>query len=162
MKEMLIEVYNYTCWANDKILEKAEQIDKQQLLDSTPLGHGSLYETIFHTVSVEIIWRTLTQSGDLDPATLPQSADHQSVEALRALWAAERVQMHEYLNALSEDELIESITLRDWQGNERIYIRWKLLVHLMLHSMQHRTESAAILTEQAQSPGDIDFLFFID
>jgi uncharacterized damage-inducible protein DinB len=35
------------------------------------------------------------------------------------------------------------------------------LTHLVIHGQQHRTECAAMLTNFEQSPGDIDFIYYL-
>jgi uncharacterized damage-inducible protein DinB len=32
---------------------------------------------------------------------------------------------------------------------------------LLIHSIQHRSEAAAMLTDFGRSPGDIDYIFFV-
>ncbi len=41
------------------------------------------------------------------------------------------------------------------------FTRWHLLMQLVTHGIHHRSEAAALLTAYDQSPGDLDFLFFV-
>jgi uncharacterized damage-inducible protein DinB len=38
---------------------------------------------------------------------------------------------------------------------------WQTILHVVTHGIQHRSESAAILTGYGQSPGDLDFDLFL-
>ena len=66
--------------------------------------------------------------------------------------------MRAFLAGLADDELARSVQLTDRQGTTHSFAIWHMLMHLILHSMQHRSEAAAILTKVGQSPGDLDFL----
>ena len=37
---------------------------------------------------------------------------------------------------------------------------WRLLTHLAIHGVQHRSEAAAMMTALGQSPGNLDLFFF--
>jgi uncharacterized damage-inducible protein DinB len=39
---------------------------------------------------------------------------------------------------------------------------WQILVHILYHSAQHRSEMAEMLTRYGQSPGDLDFVFYLN
>lgn len=68
--------------------------------------------------------------------------------------------MDAYLALLQEADLAAQLTIKRWDGVELDMIRWHMLSHLLMHSMQHRSEAAVLLTQYGRSPGDIDFLFF--
>ena len=39
---------------------------------------------------------------------------------------------------------------------------WQMLVHVVNHGTQHRTEAAALLTAAGRSPGEIDLIFYAE
>ena len=45
-------------------------------------------------------------------------------------------------------------------ANERVLPLWQLLLHMVNHSMQFRSEASILLTAYHQSPGDLDMLIF--
>ncbi len=63
--------------------------------------------------------------------------------------------------SLSDDTLERTVDTVSPAGDPYSFVRWEMVQHMLLHSMQHRTETAAVLTEHGKSPGDIDYLFFI-
>jgi hypothetical protein len=47
-------------------------------------------------------------------------------------------------------------------GKSRSRILWHIMIHVMNHGTQHRSEAAAILTSFNQSPGDLDFTMYLN
>jgi uncharacterized damage-inducible protein DinB len=84
-----------------------------------------------------------------------------TVETLREFSEAEAELMGILLNDWSDDSFDEEVLVTRWDGKTYPLVRWQMLQHLLLHSMQHRSEAALMLTDYGHSPGDIDFLFFI-
>ena len=44
----------------------------------------------------------------------------------------------------------------------RSNLLWHILLHVAIHTVQHRAEAAQILTQIGQSPGDLDFDEYIE
>lgn len=160
MKEMILAQQAYNAWANDKLLHTAEALSPDQLRASTNLGHGSVHSTFFHMLQVEALWRMLAQHGELTEEML-QAEEFDTVDALRAGLHAETNKIQAYVETLSDAELAGALVLRDPRGNEHTYTRWQILLHRYTHTMQHRTEIAAMLSELGHSPGDLDFIFYL-
>ena len=156
MKEMIVTLYEYDCWANRRIFDGAQQLSEEQY--RAPSAFGSLHHALSHLAGVEILWRTLAQDGTLTNCRLP-SRNSASLDEVRALWQEE--EKRAFLEGLTEADLAAELELTSPRGDTNSYARWEMLNHMLLHSMQHRTEAAAILTEHGRSPGDLDFIFFI-
>ncbi len=69
--------------------------------------------------------------------------------------------MRAYVTGLSDEDLQEVVRYVNPQGIQRERIRWHGLYHVVNHGTQHRSEAAAMLTDYGQSPGDIDFTFYL-
>lgn len=146
----------FTHWANERILAACEQLPDGAL--SAPVspdpGWGSLRGILVHTLDTEYGWRLLLQGQDA--SELLSEADFPGVPALRARWAEERAAWRAYLDALGEDAILAPYGAG--QGGPAV---WQTVMHVVLHSAQHRAEAAAILTGHGCSPGDIDFDVFL-
>jgi uncharacterized damage-inducible protein DinB len=108
----------------------------------------------------EWVWRNLCQFGAITQAP-PHRGDMPTLDAIHDRWAQEDKLMRTYLKGLNDADLKKTISLKDRLGNTHSYDLWGMLMHLLLHSMQHRSEVAAILTGYGHSPGDLDLIFFL-
>lgn len=160
-KEMLVTQFGYNTWANGRILNKAAKVDDEQLNMASVVGEQSLRQILAHMARVEKVWRLLAETGDVRPDQLPGDDQLDSVEAIQLMLAGEQRQMEAYLAGLEEDELAAEVTITRWDGIKMVMTRWHMLAHLLMHSMQHRSEAAVLVSNYGYSPGDIDFLFYV-
>jgi uncharacterized damage-inducible protein DinB len=120
-----------------------------------PIPFGSLRDTLVHALDLERSARLrLSRSASskpLDPATFP------SIDTLIREWRAESAAMNDYLIGLEDEDLDKEFAL----GEGERYPYWQLLMHVLNHSTQHRSEAAVLLTALDRSPGDLDFYLFL-
>ena len=152
--------FSYNAWANERVFNKAALVNLEQFNKSSVVGDRSLRQILFHMVQVERVWRFLAQEGQVEPSQLLSSELLPSAATMQTVQKQEHQHMDAYLAQLEETDLAAQPTIKRWDGIEIDMIRWHMLSHLLMHSMQHRSEAAVILTQYGQSPGDIDFLFF--
>lgn len=158
-KEMIQTLYGYHYWANNRILDFAARVDPADYLADAGYSHGSLHGILFHILRTDYAWRIGCQT--LKPAVEPLLLENFSdLQAIRARWQRDERDMLAYLSGLSPEEIEGDIQLTDRRGNMRQFKLWGVLVHVVLHGMQHRSEAAALLTRYGHSPGDLDFIFY--
>jgi len=158
--EMMGTQFGYNDWANGRILTKAAFVSDEQLNQDTDVNDQSLRQILGHIARVERVWRLLAETGQVEPSQLPSDESLSSVNAIESILAEEHRNMQTYLAGISEDDLSASLTITRWDGIKVVMIRWHMLTHMLLHSMQHRSEAAVLLTNYGHSPGNIDFLFY--
>jgi uncharacterized damage-inducible protein DinB len=157
---MLTTMFDYNAAMNVRLLDFAAHLSDEQL--DTPSGYstGSLRRTLWHTLIVEYGWRSQCQGVDVRalPSPIEPTA---TVAALRAFQEEEAAQARALLAEASEGDLAGTVTLKRPNGSEGALAQWQILVHILYHSAQHRSEMAETLTRAGQSPGDLDFIFYI-
>jgi len=147
----------YNDWANDRILNCAEQVTSQQLSAANDFGWGSLRGALVHLMEAEYAWRVLLKDGDHIEWLQPE--DFPDVAAIRQRWAIERAEFWRYFEGLSDENLSSVIS---YEGDEiRHRVLWHCLAHVVNHGTQHRAECAALLTGFGHSPGNLDFTEFL-
>jgi uncharacterized damage-inducible protein DinB len=160
-RDMLIKEFEYNHWANGRILDQARKVTGEQWAAKVDPEGRSLGEILYHLLRVERVWRLLSAHGLIQEGEIPGPDELADVDALRAFSDSEAEFMETLLQDWSDDSFTEQVMVTRWDGKTYPLVRWTMLHHLLLHSMQHRSEAAVLLTEYGHSPGDIDFLFFI-
>jgi len=157
LKDLLLDMYDFTCWGRDLILERAAKLTPEQFVEETPFPIKSVKETLVHTLSAEYAYRVRCMGLPYEPVKPEDFAD---LAAVRTRWQAEEAEMRKYLSGVSDDELQGSVTYKVSTGEEFTRQRLLLLKQLLFHSMQHRAELAQMVTEFGHSPGNIDYTLF--
>lgn len=149
-------LFDYNDWANTIVLNTAAQLTSEQLHAAPLDGHGSLWSTLVHTLGGAIIWRTRWEGESptqmLSPTKVPSFA------SLREHWAIEDAIWQAKLATLDAASLAAPLAYRNTQGTPLSEPLWQILVHLVNHGTQHRSEIAAMLTILEHSPGDMDMI----
>ena len=152
-------LFQYNDWANDRILDTAEKLSPEQLAAENEFGWGSLRGALVHLMDAEYAWRVLLKDGEHVEWLQPQ--DFPDVAAIRARWDEEREAFSDYLDKLSDDDLLSTISYEGDDGM-RHRVLWHCLAHVVNHGTQHRSECAALLTGFGHSPGNLDFVVFLN
>jgi uncharacterized damage-inducible protein DinB len=160
-KTMLMTMFDYNAAMNARLLDCAANVSDEQLDAPSGYSVGSLRQTLWHTLIVEYGWRSQCQGVDaraLPPPVEPAA----TVAAFRIFQQEEAARVRAFLVEANDDDLTETVTLKRPDGSERSLTRWQILVHILYHSAQHRSEMAEMLTRDGQSPGDLDFIFYMN
>lgn len=157
----LLALLHFNYWANRRILACAEQVTLEQLMAPTHFDHESAWQTLLHLLDVEWSWRLIAQRL---PATqmLWEVFDLTDLTKLQAVWQTDEAAMLAYGQSLDEVAINQEIELGSNQrGEPQMAKRWQMLVHVIDHSAQHRSELARYFTTCGHSPGDLNFLDFL-
>lgn len=152
-------LYDYNYWANERILGRAEEVTAEQIGAPAPFPSGSLIRTLLHILGAEWIWLERWQ-GD-SPTAVPDASSFPTIDAIRQRWRLEEDRMRAFIAGLSDEDLDRIVAYRTTRGVEDARPLWQLMLHVVNHGTQHRSEAAAMLTGYGRSPGDIDLSLFL-
>src|SRR5207247_1504080 len=145
---------------NAKILTTAENVTQEQYLAPASFPHGGLRGTLVHALFAEWIWRKRWEGTS--PTVRLKPEDFPTFESLCTRWAEEEKQLMDFVSGLTDERLDNTFNYTNTSGKGFSRILWQAMAHLVNHGTQHRTEAAAMLTDFGHSPGDIDFIYFLD
>lgn len=153
-------LYEYNAWAAQKILDQTSLVSPEQYAAPAPVPFGSLRGTLVHMMSAQHVWRMRCQEG-ISPKAMLAEADYPTIDALLALWTAERAALSTYLQTLTDTDLLQNIRYNNTKGIPFEVRLSHILTHVVNHSTQHRSEAAMLLTQYGRSPGDIDYIVYV-
>ena len=161
-------LYDYNDWADERILAACARVSPEQYAAPTSYGHGGLRATVVHIL--DNIWQQRITLQGYYQEPLADEAAYDATElhedalptfaVLRERWTIEQREMRAYLDTLTE-ETLNGVIRYVIPGVIRERVVWHILLDLILHATQHRSEAAALLTGYGQSPGDFDFTLFM-
>ncbi len=152
-------LFDYNYWVNQRILEAAEGLSPEQFTSAADVSHGSLRGTLVHALGAEWGWRERCQGNS--PRTLLSEDDFPDLESLARRSYEEEKAMCSYLAGLTDDDL--SCIIRYNRTGDAWFETplWQILLHVINHGTQSRSEAAVLLTQFGHSPGDLDYMIFL-
>jgi len=162
-------LFAYNDWANAKVLARTAEVPEADYFAPTPgLSFGSLHATLVHAFVAEIIWLARWRGG-LPPAALsdPRRSDLiaeneiTSFAQLRSMWADAELQRRMFLDFLGDSAVERRLAYRNQAGDAFEEPLDQLMLHVVNHGTQFRSEAAVRLTQLGYSPGDLDLIVFV-
>jgi len=153
-------MYAYHWHTTLRLIECATKLNEADYREVPEHGRGSIHDLLLHILRADNGWRLSLETGKRQ---FPVSDDNfPDLDSLQTAFEAEQAAWQLLLDGLSDEQIAGNITLTPMRGDDRTFSYWRILQHIVLHGMQHHTEIAHILTAKDQSPGDIDFIFYVE
>jgi uncharacterized damage-inducible protein DinB len=154
-------LFDHLYFVRDRILETARAAPAV-LVDPAPPTIRDLRTTLVHELDVEWSWRErldgpMPTAFDESVAELTV-ADLPDLDAIAERWRTDEVEMRAWIERLGDDGL-NGPCLAEVSGEHPL---WYHLMHLYTHGIQQFSDAAVILTAAGQSPGELDFLDFLE
>ena len=150
-----VTLVEYNIWADRRLLNAAEQIP-DHLLRTGTLSKGNAFVTLKHILEAQRSYRLSCQNQPVqDSEQLFES--FKDVPALRPFWQEEGERLLTYVRSLTESDLEREIV--PYWTSQTVKMR-HILVHIVNHSTDHRTELGWFFTSLGYSPGELDYIFF--
>ena len=151
MSESLVELFKYNLWANERLFDACAGLSDAQM-DATVAGtFGTVRNTLMHIAGAqERVAAALAEAGPL--STTIERAPYPGLAALRDATRASGEALVE-LAARAESGVTVTTS---WRGEDFVLPTWLLIVQAIVHGVEHRTQVAAILTQQGIEPPAMD------
>lgn len=160
-RDDILQLLAYNERMNDRIMVNLAQLSPEQLRAPANLDHGSAWQTLLHLVDTEWSWRLIAQQLPANQMVW-EAENLPDLAAVQVFWHAEQARLRTYVQQMEEATLNGEVNYGSAQGRPPQFAKlWYILLHILNHSTQHRTELARDLTDCGHSPGELDLLEFL-
>lgn len=155
-------LFDHVYWVRDQILAAADD-PAVPLIDPAPPTLRDLRTTLVHELDVEWSWRVRLAGRDpteFSPDDVELVAtDFADIAAIRDRWAIDETEMRTWLATLDAAALEGPCRAEPSGGRHPL---WFHLQHIYSHAIQQFADAAVVLTTAGLSPGELDFLQFVE
>jgi len=152
-----LTLFRYAYWADDLVVEGARQLSPDKLVVPVRPGFLSTLGILVHIMAAERLWLSRWK-GD-SPTRLLTVEDIPTLDALEQTWAPQRTEMLDYLAGVGDAS--QTIVYRTTRGDEMQDVLWQLILHVLNHHTEHRSQAALYLATQGIDVGGLDFTRYI-
>jgi uncharacterized damage-inducible protein DinB len=115
-----------------------------------------------HVLAAQVNWLERWQHGQNKRHTVDLGDSIKTLADLRKAFAASHADLRDYISGLNDVALDEVLTMKDRSDTEFQQPLWHMMLHVCNHGTFHRGEVAMALTAWSHSPGDMDYLDYVD
>jgi len=156
--QYLAHLFEYNRWANEQVLEAAEQLSDEDLNRMHGHSWGSVHGMLVHMLSAEWIWLRRLQGHS--PGGLLSALEFPTVNAIRTRWAGIASSLFAFIQLQTPATLLQDVQYRNTEGRPHSLKTWQILVHVANHATHHRGELAAMFALLGVSHEEDDWLYY--
>jgi len=145
-------LFDYDRWATQRLFAQLDGIDPEVWSRTNVVDERGLGGILVHQLGAMMRWRDDLQRVDVKRPRL-ESGHLLGPSELREQFEAEWAAYEDWSSTMTDDMLdyvVDGVPI------------WQMLVHVVNHGTQHRSEVAALLTAEGRSPGDLDLIEFAE
>ena len=135
-KADLVRLFEYTVWANHKVLRQAATLSVDDFKRDLKSSHGGVRGTLVHAMSAEWVW--LERWKGLSPTRHFDEGEFPDIVGLSDRWSVIEQHRASWLESLRPDAMQQSLRYRNLQGQELETPLWQMVQHVANHSTYHR------------------------
>jgi uncharacterized damage-inducible protein DinB len=157
------ELYDYTEWANNLVLDAAEKLSAEQLLQDVGISHRSILGTLAHMAGAEWIWleRWHGRSPTGDSVWTPWTTAHcKDLRTVREKWRPVIDLRRDYLGNLTDDALPRELSFKRVNGDPGSLPLVQQMQHVVNHATLHRGQVVGMIRQLGMTPPATDLLFY--
>lgn len=146
-------LFAYDRWATSHILAVLDGLDDEVWARTNVVDERGLGGILVHHLGASQRWRISFETEGQGEGPSPELEPLPSIAELRDRWTAEWAAVDAWLPTLTDGfvaYVLDGVPL------------WQMLVHVVNHGTQHRSEAAALLTAEGRSPGELDLISYAE
>jgi uncharacterized damage-inducible protein DinB len=151
-------LYDYTYWANKRLLQVISQLTEGQFAQAVAGAHGSIRNTLVHVLSAEWGWLGRCGGHQRGPALEPHAFP--TVDSLLDAWERVERYVREFLSTLQDHDLARNVEYANPRGERRSMALGELMQHAAMHGVHHRGQVGLLLRSLGYTPASVDLIFY--
>ena len=140
-------LFGYDRWATRRVLAVLDGLDESVWGRTHVVDERGLGAILVHQLGASQRWRVMFETQGEGHGPTPEDEPLLTIEELRDRWEKEWEAVDGWLATLTDDfvaYVYDGVPV------------WQMLVHVVNHGTQHRSEAALLLTAEGRSPGELD------
>ena len=158
-KNEIQTLFEYDKWATAHQLEAASRLAPEPYHRDFGDSFGGVHGTLVHIYGAQKIWLERWNGGM--PAALPGAKDVPTLAMLRERWAGLRDDLAAFIQALTEETLVQPLAYKDLKGNPYVQPLLGQMQHLINHSTYHRGQVTTLLRLAGGTPVSTDLIRYL-
>ncbi|HPF38556.1 MAG TPA: DinB family protein [Phycisphaerae bacterium] len=154
----ILELFDYSAWANGKLFEVAEVLDDEDLDRGFDIGPGTLREVVRHIYGAERIW--YERIGGTGYSESRSREELEDVGDLKSAWESLNAARESWLQSLGDADLAKAIAYTNMAGDPFETRLGDILTHVCDHGAHHRAQAANMTRHIGEPFRNSDYLFF--
>jgi uncharacterized damage-inducible protein DinB len=160
--DAIVRLYDYQRESNARVLDIVDELSESELQSTIVEGQPSISDTLLHMISIvqiNVAWWSNRLSGEDAYLLEYPVSEYRNSENLRELWVRTDAEIAKFIDSLKSNNDLERMYTRVTpDGETRNRVLWEMMLHVINHGTQHRSEVAMMLTKLGHSPGDMEIL----
>lgn len=144
MKDQLIQLFNYSNWANSLVLNALTPAYEKELA------------LISHIIASQEIWYNRVKGSQIKPVVFPTFP----LEECKNKWSDSLEKWLKLLAEVSEKDLNQEINYQSTEGIKFQSLIKDIAIHVNNHSTHHRAQIVRSLRERGVTPPQTDYIVF--
>ena len=153
-------LFAYNQWANARIFDAAGLLSEELFARTIVSSFPSIRDTLAHIVAAEWLW--LRRWKGESPSAYPEWTEAPALQPLRHVLTHIEAERAAFLATLDEPDLEQSISYRNFKGEQWTYTLGDMFLHLINHSTYHRGQVVTMLRQVGSAAPSSDLLLFRD
>ncbi len=152
------QLFLYNTWANNSMFEAVSELSNDQYYADMKTGQGSIHGTLTHIVAAHKMW--LSRWKGTPDKELLNSKTVPTLQELKHLWETVTLDTTYYLNGLTEESLLQTLSMTTTKGITYTHPYGQMMQHLINHSTFHRGQLATLLRQFDIRPPQTDLIAY--
>ena len=150
-------LFAYNLDVNQRVWDCVMQLSDADYVRDVPYSIGSVEKQVAHYVGVEYWWLRFLATGELDFQEEPKA----NRAAQRAFWDEVNAANKAYIDGLTPEELTRYVKPEFWDDDTKSITVANAITHVMLHSMDHRSQILRALHDFGAPTIEQEYLYYL-